>query len=152
MIFKTLGADQTRALGRRLGKALKGLDLVCLYGTLGSGKTTLTQGIARGAGFRGRVMSPTFNLVRAYRARRWTIYHVDLYRVGSDETGDIGIEDCVGDPRGVCVVEWPEAARGYYPPDRLEARLSHGKKAGERRIAFKALGPRAREILSGLGA
>ena len=131
----------------RLGRLLRGLDLLCLYGTLGSGKTTLTQGLARGIGFRGRVMSPTFGLARFYPGRRLTLYHVDLYRIGADETGDIGLEDFLGDPRAACVFEWPEAAESYYPCDRLEARLSHEKGGRSRRIAFVARGPRSREIL-----
>ncbi len=147
MTLTSLSPEQTRALGLRLGRLLKGLDLVCLYGTLGSGKTTLIQGLARGLGFRGRVMSPSFGLARAYRGKRWSLYHLDLYRVDPGETGDIGIEDYVGDPRGVCVVEWPQAGLGYFPGDRLEARLSHGREPAERRIAFRALGPRGREIL-----
>lgn len=147
MIVKTEKPEQTRALGRKLGRLLKARDLVCLYGNLGSGKTTLTQGLARGAGYRGRVTSPTFGLARIYRGRRLRVNHLDLYRVGEGETGDIGIEDYLDDPRGFCVIEWPEAGRSYWPQDRLEARLRPVNGGAARRIAFKARGPRARQIL-----
>lgn len=147
MMFRTEKPEETRALGRKLGRLLKARDLVCLYGNLGSGKTTLTQGLALGAGFSGRVTSPTFGLARVYRGRRWTVNHLDLYRVGEGETGDIGIEDYLDDPRGFCVVEWPEAGAAYWPKDRLEARLKAVAGGAGRRIAFKARGPRSRMIL-----
>ena len=78
MIVRTQEPEQTRALGVRLGRLLKGLDVVCLHGNLSSGKTTLTQGLARGAGFRGRVTSPTFGVARLYRGKRLTLHHLDL--------------------------------------------------------------------------
>lgn len=147
MVVRSGSPQETESLGRRLGRLLKGGDLVCLYGTLGSGKTTLTKGLARGAAFQGRVMSPTFGLARVYRGARALVYHLDLYRVGPGETGDIGIEDYVSDPRAVCVVEWPEAGEAYYPRQRLEVRLAHANGGRTRRIVFKARGVRSREIL-----
>lgn len=126
--------------------------MLCLYGDLGSGKTTLTQGLAEGLGFKGRVTSPTFGLARIYHGRRWSINHLDLYRIEPEQTGDIGIEDFVRDPKAVCVVEWPEAGRGYYPGDRLELRLSHAKGGRARRIRATALGPRSRDLLVNLRA
>ncbi|MBI3554294.1 MAG: tRNA (adenosine(37)-N6)-threonylcarbamoyltransferase complex ATPase subunit type 1 TsaE [Elusimicrobia bacterium] len=143
--MKTRTPVETQALGRKLGRLLKGLDVVCLYGELGSGKTTMTKGIAAGAGFRGRVMSPTFGLARLYRGKRLTLNHLDLYRVGAAETGDIGLEDFLHDPKAACVIEWPQAGAAYYPKDRLEVRLSHA--ADGRRLAFKAMGRRSRELL-----
>lgn len=138
------------ALGCKLGRLLRGLDVVCLHGDLGSGKTTLTKGIARGAGFRGGVNSPTFGLARVYRAKRLSIYHLDLYRVDAGQTGDIGIEDFLADPRGFCVVEWPEAAKAYYPADRLDVRLGHARGGRARRIAFSTTGPRSRAVVRAL--
>ncbi len=137
--------DETRALGRA---AAKPGDVILLVGDLGAGKTTLTQGIAAGAGFKGRVTSPTFGLAREYRAKTVTIYHLDLYRVAESQTGDIGLEEYLYDPKAFCVVEWPEAARAYLPLDRLEIRLAHEK--GGRSLSFKALGPSARSLLKRL--
>jgi tRNA threonylcarbamoyladenosine biosynthesis protein TsaE len=139
----------TIAFGRKLGRRLRGLDVVCLFGDLGAGKTTLTKGLAAGLGFKGRVVSPTFGLAREYRAKRFSIYHVDLYRVAANETGDIGLEEFVGDPRGVCVIEWPQAGLDYMPKDRLELRLSP-RRDGGRTIRLKGLGPRSKAILKAL--
>ncbi|MBI5882565.1 MAG: tRNA (adenosine(37)-N6)-threonylcarbamoyltransferase complex ATPase subunit type 1 TsaE [Elusimicrobia bacterium] len=137
-------------MGRRLGRLLRGGDTVFLIGDLGSGKTTFTQGVALGAGFRGQVASPTFVLVRRYEARVVTIYHIDFYRVAAGETRDIGLEDCIGDPKAACVVEWPAAGEGYLPPDRLEVRLAYGGAEDERKVSVKAFGPRPRELLGKL--
>ncbi|MDE2040112.1 MAG: tRNA (adenosine(37)-N6)-threonylcarbamoyltransferase complex ATPase subunit type 1 TsaE [Elusimicrobia bacterium] len=137
------------ALGRRLGRKLRGLDVVCLEGELGAGKTTMTKGIAAALGFRGRVASPTFALAREYRGRRWTIHHVDLYRVSRRETGDIGLEEFLSDPRGVCVIEWPEAGLDYLPKDRLLVRLR--PRRGGRLVSLRGLGPRSRRLAAGLG-
>ena len=150
MTVVTDSEARTLALGRRLGRLLRGLDVVCLHGELGSGKTTLTKGLAHGAGFKGRVVSPTFGLARVYRGRKATIYHLDLYRVSADQTGDIGIEEFVSDPRGFCVVEWPKAGEAYYPDDRLEVKLSYARRGRARKIVFSAAGPRSREIVEGL--
>lgn len=149
LVVTTANEAQTQALGRRLGRLLKGWDVVCLYGELGSGKTTLTRGLAWGAGSRNRVASPSFGLARIYRGRRWLIYHVDLYRVAADETRDIGLDEFVSDPRGICVVEWPESGEAYYPADRLEVRLSHVRDG--RKLRFLARGPRSRAMVKSLG-
>ena len=149
MVVTTHSEAQTLSLGRRLGRLLKGWDLVCLYGELGTGKTTLTKGLAKGAGSRNRVASPTFALARIYRGPRWLIYHVDLYRVSPDQTRDIGLEEFTSDPRGICVVEWPRAGEAYYPQDRLEVRLAHLKRG--RRLRFIGTGPRSRQIIRQMG-
>ena len=145
MIVKTAKETETRALGCRLGRLLKGLDVVLLYGDLGSGKTTFTQGLAKGAGFSGRVVSPTFGLARLYRAKARLIYHLDLYRVAADDTGDIGIEEFVSDPKALCVVEWPEAGSAYYPADRVEIRFKHLKDG--RRISLSGHGKRSKDLI-----
>ena len=81
----THSPSETQHLGTRLARGLIPGDLVCLQGDLGSGKTCLTQGIARGLGVAGAVASPTFIIINEYRipgeARR--LRHIDLYRVES---------------------------------------------------------------------
>ncbi len=137
--------EETRQLGQRLGRKLRPLDVVCLAGNLGAGKTTFTEGVARGAGFKGAVMSPSFGLVRPYRAPKLTIYHIDLFRVSDLETGEIGLEDCFGDPNGAVVIEWAGAAKLYLPKDRLEFQIDYFKEG--RKISCRALGPRSQDLL-----
>lgn len=136
---------ETIDAGRRLGRALQGGDVICLLGELGAGKTTFTKGLAEALGYKGRVTSPTFGLAREYRAKSLRIYHLDLYRVAETETGDIGLEDYLHDPLGVCVIEWPAAVGAFMPPDHLVVSLQH-KKEG-RAISIVAKGKRSKEIL-----
>jgi tRNA threonylcarbamoyladenosine biosynthesis protein TsaE len=136
---------ETIALGERLGRKLKPGSLVLLRGELGAGKTTLARGLARGAGYKGRVSSPTFALAHVYRGKRLTVHHLDLYRVARGQDSELGLDELLADPRGAVVVEWPDAAGGVWPKDRLEVTLSH--VPGGRRAATKATGLAARKIL-----
>ncbi len=144
------------ALGRRLGKVLRGGDIVLLTGELGSGKTTLVKGIAAGAGFKGRVSSPTFTLAQTYRAPRLAVHHLDLYRVAQTESGDIGIEDYLADERGVCLIEWPNAAEAFRPQSGLEVSIEvvaqDDSSLHRRRLRLKPRGARGLAVLKSLAA
>ncbi len=109
MIFTTHSGEETQDLGTRLGRLLSSGDIVLLFGDLGAGKTTLTQGIARGMGVNPDeyVRSPTFTLVNEY-AGKFPIYHIDLYRLDSlAEIENIGLEETLFGG-GVSIVEWAE--------------------------------------------
>ena len=73
-------ANETEQLGERVAKALKGKEVIALFGGLGMGKTAFTRGLARGFGIDEGVSSPTFALVNEYRGSV-TVYHFDMYRV-----------------------------------------------------------------------
>ena len=126
MKLSTSAEEETIRLGEILGRSLRAGDVVLLYGELGAGKTTLVRGLARGVGFRGRVSSPTFALAHVYRGKRLILHHLDLYRLKEGQTGELGLEDLLNDPRGAVVVEWPQAAR--WPKRRIEVRLAHAKR------------------------
>lgn len=101
--------DETRCLGEAIGRALTAGTIVALNGDLGTGKTTLTQGIARGLDVPETfaVTSPTFTLVNEYPGRL-TLYHVDLYRLGgAADLEALGYEEFFF-ADGVTVVEWSE--------------------------------------------
>jgi tRNA threonylcarbamoyladenosine biosynthesis protein TsaE len=139
--LSTGAADETVRLGELIGLSLAPGDLVLLYGELGAGKTTLVRGMARGVAYRGRVSSPTFALAHAYRGRRLTLHHLDLYRLKEGDTDELGLDELLRDPRGAVVVEWPQAA-GRWPKERVEVRLSHAR--GGRRISVRDGRARAR--------
>jgi tRNA threonylcarbamoyladenosine biosynthesis protein TsaE len=107
--IETHSSDETIARGREIGAGLKAPVLVLLSGDVGAGKTTLTKGIAAGAGAAREddVTSPTFTLVHKYEGRA-RVYHVDLYRV--DDFRDLetlGLED-VFTEKAIVIVEWPD--------------------------------------------
>ena len=88
--------EATWELGEELGEALEAGDLVVLRGPLGAGKTTITQGIARGMGVRGRVTSPTFIIAREHPGPKGRpgLIHVDAYRLLGEDP------DAAADPIG----------------------------------------------------
>ena len=117
----TVQAEETRALGARLGRWARAGDVVVCRGALGAGKTTFVQGFANGLGVRGDayVRSPTFALVHAYHGRL-PLYHFDFYRLSSHaEVQDIGFEEYL-DAGGVVLIEWGDKFPEILPPMRLE--------------------------------
>lgn len=99
---------ETEALGEQWGREARPGLVILLCGDLGSGKTRLVRGLARGLGSAARVHSPTFTLVNEYLDGRMPLYHLDLYRLNSaDALHSAGIEDFLESP-GVSVIEWAE--------------------------------------------
>ena len=137
MTHVTKSIEETMALGERLAKQLKAGAVVALSGDLGSGKTVLTKGIARGLGVKHAryVNSPTFVIVKEYRGKL-PLYHFDLYRLNTQSALDIeGFEEYFyGD--GVVVVEWADKIRTHLPSSYVEVTL---KVTGEstRKITVK---------------
>jgi tRNA threonylcarbamoyladenosine biosynthesis protein TsaE len=107
--IETHSPEETIARGREIGARLKPPVLVLLSGDLGAGKTTLTKGIAAGAGAAREddVTSPTFTLVHRYEGAA-RVYHVDLYRVGDlHDLETLGLEDIFNE-KAIVIVEWPD--------------------------------------------
>ena len=92
-------------LASYIAKFLSKGSLILLTGDVGAGKTTFTQGIAKGLGISENVISPTFNILKCYFHNPINLYHIDAYRL-KDQDHNIGLEEFIeGD--GVCVIEWP---------------------------------------------
>ncbi|GAA4876643.1 tRNA (adenosine(37)-N6)-threonylcarbamoyltransferase complex ATPase subunit type 1 TsaE [Serinicoccus chungangensis] len=140
-------AEDTRALGRRLGARLRAGDLVVLTGDLGAGKTTLTQGLGEGLGVRGPVTSPTFVIARVHPSTTGgpDLVHVDAYRLADGaELDDLDLDASLEE--SVTVVEWGEGLAEVLTQDRLEVLLQRsGSEAAEdqaRRAVLRGRGPR----------
>ena len=103
--------EDTFALGERLGRELRGGDVVLLRGGLGAGKTLFTKGAVQSLGFDvDEVTSPSFALVNLYKTERHNIYHIDLWRIneGSDAAFAVGLDEILDDPDGIVLIEWAE--------------------------------------------
>ena len=122
--FISRNPGQTRRAGMRLGGLLKTGDVICLIGDLGSGKTTLVQGICAGWGSLDQATSPTFVLVNVYRRPEGQqLFHLDAYRLGSAaEATELDIYDLI--ERGPLVVEWADRILPALPLDHLWITLS----------------------------
>jgi tRNA threonylcarbamoyladenosine biosynthesis protein TsaE len=116
---------QTVALGNALGKTAEPGDIITLEGTLGAGKTTLTQAIGRGLEIDPGIYitSPTFSLMHEYQGRL-PMYHLDLYRLGSeDEIEALGFNEYIYG-KGLSVIEWAERLGDMMPFERLHIQIS----------------------------
>ncbi|MSP79046.1 MAG: tRNA (adenosine(37)-N6)-threonylcarbamoyltransferase complex ATPase subunit type 1 TsaE [Dehalococcoidia bacterium] len=150
-------SDDTRHIGRALGRHTQPGDLILLIGGLGAGKTTLTQGIAQGLDTAEPARSPTFVLVAQYQGRL-TLYHADLYRVDNPlEALELGFEEFL--ENGVCVIEWAEKAPEAFPQDRMEIHIAtnkdemHLERSGwARHITLTAHGPRYQALLAAVAS
>jgi len=131
----------TLAFGRSLANRLTGGCVIYLHGELGAGKTTLVRGILQGLGYQDTVKSPTYTLVESYFLTNFTLYHFDLYRLGSPEELEyLGIRDFF-DQKSVMIIEWPERGGDYLPIADIDINLAYhkmGRKLGY--LAQSALG------------
>jgi len=145
-------AEDTRNLGRALGRWLRPGHLELLDGTLGAAKPVFVQGVAEGMGIGEPVTSPTFTLVHHYgygtggsgqpagggagSAPSPALVHADLYRLAqAEEVEHLGLEDAA--EAGPLVVEWWSRAADYFPPGRLEVDFQVEQGNG-RRLRVKA--------------
>lgn len=115
-VFRTESPEETQTLGEELGKKLKPGSVIALIGDLGTGKTCLTQGIARGVGIAPNevVSSPSYILINEYTGNI-PIYHIDLYRIEtSAEIAELGLGEYV-DGVGICIIEWADRMEDDLP-------------------------------------
>ena len=158
-------SDATYRLGERLGMAASAGQIIALSGELGAGKTTLTQGIAKGLGISARVTSPTFTLVNEYGAgtRRLRLIHIDTYRLSESastalaEATTLGLDEIFAtaplsdsDSEGaVVIIEWAERITDLLPPDALYITLTTDPLDANVRIAtLTATGPKSSALLA----
>ena len=148
----TGGADETVDLGRKIGGALVGGEVIALVGQLGSGKTHLIKGIASGLGASDsdEVNSPTFVLVNEYQGpnMRLDAYHIDAYRLNRVEEFEmLGFDDLCY-PDSVVMVEWADKVAGVLGGiDCMRVELAH-KSSSEREIKIKNITREMFDVLS----
>lgn len=135
--------EETAALGERWAHTAIAGMVIAVSGDLGTGKTQLAKGIARGLGYTGHVHSPTFALLNLYEGGRMPFYHLDLYRLESvDQVIAAGLEDYL-EPDGITLIEWAERWFGETnqpgpDPTRLPLKL--------RRVKMETLNEHVRRI------
>src|SRR3989338_2689017 len=125
--------EETHSFGERLGRVLRAGDVIALRGELGSGKTTLIQGVSRGLGIDPAVVkSPTFVLMREYPGPT-PLIHIDGYRLEGPPSAAWLDLDLMFSPAKITVVEWAERFEGLLPEHHLELRLAP-RRANRRRF------------------
>ncbi|MCX7661900.1 MAG: tRNA (adenosine(37)-N6)-threonylcarbamoyltransferase complex ATPase subunit type 1 TsaE [Candidatus Omnitrophica bacterium] len=116
---------ETINLGRKISRYLKGGEIICLFGEMGAGKTTLIYGIAQGLGIKKEyIISPSFVFLRQYRGEK-ILNHFDLYRLKStEEICDLGYEEFFYS-EAITVIEWAEKLGSLLPKEFLRIILEH---------------------------
>lgn len=125
-LFISSSESETRDFGRHLGEILLKNSVVCFFGDLGAGKTTLIKGIVSAVTEfpEEQVNSPTFTYLNIYSGNI-PIYHFDLYRLDNPEDFlHMGFEDFLSS-EGICCIEWSERIDELLPKSALRVILSH---------------------------
>ena len=125
----------TRALGKALGEQLGAGSVLLLKGDLGSGKTTLVQGLGEGLGIE-EIDSPTFTLINEYMGGRLPLYHIDLYRLSAEQADGLQLEtywDGLEVEPGIVAIEWSERL-SYLPERWVEVGLEYLSGEGRRAV------------------
>jgi tRNA threonylcarbamoyladenosine biosynthesis protein TsaE len=148
--YDTASDQETICLGQELGKVLKDGDLIALVGELGSGKTWFTKGLAMGLGVSPDtiITSPSFSLINEYKGR-YTLYHMDIYRLESlSDFLSAGLDEYFY-LDGVVAMEWADRWPEILPEWRLKTEFRILKNS-LRRITLSGYHPRAVEILKNI--
>ena len=143
MLVKSNSREETLALGEKIGHLLKPKMLLCLNGDLAAGKTTFTQGLAKGLGVKEIVNSPTFNILKIYEGRL-RLYHIVAYRL-KDNPYDLGFEEFL-DAGGVMVIEWFDYIKDSIDAEYLKVDMSYVDET-TRKITIEAQGRKYEDII-----
>lgn len=140
-----VGRAELERWGEELGRSIVPPLVVTVAGDLGAGKTTLVQAICRGYGVTDEVTSPTYALVHEYAAEKSPVYHLDLYRLADDASGEgsagqsadeltnLGWDDILS-AHALVLIEWPERAGSRLPPAHVPIDLEHLPGEPDRRV------------------
>jgi tRNA threonylcarbamoyladenosine biosynthesis protein TsaE len=140
--------EQTQKIGAGIGELALPGDIFLLVGRLGTGKTCLTQGIARGLNTKEYALSPSFVIIRELYGRL-PLYHIDLFRLDHiEEIEELGLDDYLYG-KGVCVVEWAEKGLTVLPAEHLLVQIDFISDT-ERSFRLEPRGKRYQELLTQL--
>lgn len=136
--------EELQSFADRLIATLPRRATIALVGTLGAGKTTLVQAIARGIGIDAtEVTSPTFTLLQSHQGmhpsagQRMDLHHLDAYRIADeDEFDELGVDELYDQPNAWTVVEWADRVGRSLPDDSLWIELKVSSDANQRTMTL----------------
>lgn len=130
--YITNSPETTEAAAKDFASALKGDEVIALYGGLGMGKTTFVRGLCSYFGIDSGVSSPTFAIVNEYSGSI-KIFHFDMYRISSwDDLYSTGFFDYIG--QGLCIIEWSENIETALPDNTVRVEFQKGENDNDRII------------------
>ncbi|OGH64923.1 MAG: tRNA (adenosine(37)-N6)-threonylcarbamoyltransferase complex ATPase subunit type 1 TsaE [Candidatus Magasanikbacteria bacterium RIFCSPHIGHO2_01_FULL_41_23] len=139
--FISKSNTETISIAKKFAGILLGGEVITLSGELGTGKTVFVKGLAQALGVTKEIVSPTFaimNMLPANKNKIKALVHVDTYRLKNEkELKEIGFGDYLGASDTVCVIEWPELAKGLLPKKIISVTITHGDNQNVRNITIK---------------
>lgn len=133
--YHSFSASETEKIAADLAKALKGNEVLAMFGTLGMGKTAFVRGLAKGLGNDSEISSPTFAIVHDYGGNPH-LYHFDMYRISTwDDLYSTGFFDYL-DMGGILAVEWSENIENALPEGYTRIVFEKGQGENERLITI----------------
>lgn len=132
-------SNNTEQIAEQIGRRLKGNETIVLSSDLGGGKTVFAKGLAKGAGSKDMVSSPTFTISKIYNCPNFKIQHFDFYRL--DDPGIVSLEltEAIDDNKSVVVIEWVDIVKNVLPATYLHVIIN---QLGEARRQIKLNYPR----------
>lgn len=150
MTIEVKSEIEMKTLGEKIGKLLRGGEILELIGDVGAGKTTLTKGIGKGMEIDEDIQSPSFTISRVYDALDGLkLAHYDFYRLHDAGIMSAELHETLHDPKTVTIIEWAEIVAGVLPADRLRLKLTSPDET-IRHIVIEAGGEKSRAVLKGL--
>jgi tRNA threonylcarbamoyladenosine biosynthesis protein TsaE len=142
--------EAMKTFGRQLAGLLKGGSCIELVGDIGSGKTTLTKGIADGMGITDTVQSPTFTINRTYETPNGLhLSHYDFYRLTDPGIMSAELDESLTDESTVIVIEWAEVVQDILPADHLRITFESPTETS-RMVTLSAGGPRSQAVIGAI--
>lgn len=134
LVIESTSSGKTEELGQKLGRRLRGGEVIELRSDLGGGKTTLVRGLAAGLGSDDAVASPSFTISRVYISPELELHHYDFYRLTEPGVMTDELSEVMGDPQNIVVVEWADIVEDVLPKQHIEIDISVTGE-NERRIS-----------------
>ncbi|QDT06431.1 tRNA threonylcarbamoyladenosine biosynthesis protein TsaE [Rubripirellula lacrimiformis] len=157
--FKITSLEQLQRFADSLAARLPGRVTIGLVGTLGAGKTSLTQAIAGAVGIdRADVTSPTFTLLQSHQGKRsggesLTLHHLDAYRVADeDEFIELGVDELFDEDNAWTIIEWADRVRTCLPEETLWLKITLTSDSEARIIKAWTTDPDLAAVLAGCEA
>lgn len=148
-IFKSDNIKDTQKLAVKTAGLLKGGEVLFLSGPIGAGKTIFVKSVCKALKIKDSPISASFSLVKKYSSKKYTVYHIDLFRLKEKEMYNLGLEEMLTDEKSIFLVEWPQSGAGFFTTDRLNITINL-ETGDKRKIEMVAGGKKSSEILGKL--
>lgn len=136
MLVTSKSAKETQRVAARLAKQVlvkqhvKHATVLALEGELGAGKTEFTKGFAKALGVKQKITSPTFVLMKPYKLKGGTLFHIDAYRLKNyRDLIALGVGELIEDPHNILLIEWSDRVKKILPKKYIKIHIDHIDKS-----------------------